>query len=87
MGMIYKRVILIFLGLFMGCLAAKAQEVYIPEEKTNLPATTESWNGLYLKLRLSEKWWWYQENHYRRRNSIDNRSDFVGRMSQLYNMF
>lgn len=56
-------------------------------ERTNLAPTTESWNGFYLKLRLSDKWFWYQENHYRRKNSIDNRSDFVGRMSQVYNRF
>jgi hypothetical protein len=53
--------------------------------RTSLPATTESWNGLYLKFRLSEKLFYYQENHYRRRSSADNRLDFVGRMSQLYN--
>ncbi len=61
------------------------QELFIPEERTNLAPTTESWNGLYLKLRLTEKWWWYQETHYRRKSSVDNRSDFVGRMGQVYN--
>lgn len=67
--------------LFAG---ANAQES-APERRTGLPATTESWNGLYLKFRISEKFFYYQENHYRRRSSIDNRLDFVGRMSQLYN--
>jgi hypothetical protein len=83
----YKIVVFLFLMLFVRSNSAIAQGVIIPAEKTNLPATTESWNGLYLKLRLSDRWWWYQENHYRRRNSIDNRSDFVGRMSQVYNRF
>lgn len=64
-----------------------AQNITVPQEKIGLPATTENWNGLYLKLRLSDKWWWYQENHYRRRSSADNRLDYVGRMSQLYNRF
>ncbi|MGF1637645.1 MAG: DUF2490 domain-containing protein [Cyclobacteriaceae bacterium] len=56
-----------------------------PTSRTNLRATTESWNGLYLKFRLTDRFFYYQENHYRRRSSIDNRTDFVGRMSQLYN--
>ncbi|WP_228527493.1 DUF2490 domain-containing protein [Pararhodonellum marinum] len=63
------------------------EEPFIPTERTNLAPTTESWNGLYLKLRLSDRVFWYQENHYRRRNGINNRSDFVGRMSQIYNRF
>ncbi len=58
-----------------------------PTERTNLAPTTESWNGLYLKLRLTDRWFWYQENHYRRRNSMGNRSDVIGRMSQMYNRF
>ena len=63
------------------------QNFTIPDEKIGLPATTENWNGLYLKLRFTDKWGWYQENHYRRRASADNRLDFVGRMGQLYNRF
>lgn len=63
------------------------QEPFIPEERTNLAPTTELWNGIYLKLRLTDKWWWYQETHYRRRSSADNRSNFVGRMAQVYNRF
>jgi hypothetical protein len=87
MGKIFKAGILILGLMFFLQNLTEAQQATIPAEKTNLPATTESWNGLYLKLRLSDRWWWYQENHYRRRNSIDNRSDFVGRMSQFYNRF
>ncbi len=56
-----------------------------PYRRSNLPPTTELWWGYYMKLRLSEKFFWYQENHYRRRNSEDNRTDFSGRMSTVYN--
>ncbi|MAN86535.1 MAG: hypothetical protein CL555_06650 [Algoriphagus sp.] len=76
--------ILIFFITSFGLALAQSSPVTEPQ---GLPATTELWNGLYLKLRLSEKWWWYQENHYRRRSSIDNRSEFVGRMGQVYNRF
>lgn len=86
-----KIVRLGFLILFL-CIQVRitlAQEgsppPLIPTERTNLAPTTELWNGLYLKLRLADRWFWYQENHYRRRNSLDNRSDFVGRMGQVYN--
>jgi len=78
----------VFIGLILMVYpyAAEAQQEEIPV-RNNLPATTENWNGLYLKLRLADKWFWYQENHYRRKSSIDNRGDFVGRMSQVYNRF
>ncbi len=46
---------------------------------------TGSWNGLYLKVRLTDKLYYYGEHHYRRRNSADNLYDFVGRMRQVYN--
>lgn len=81
------KISVVILLLFLKVDFAKGQGVIIPDEKIGLPATTENWNGLYLKLRFSDKWWWYQENHYRRRSSADNRLDFVGRMSQLYNRF
>jgi hypothetical protein len=81
-----KRFLSTFL-LFFVMSWAFCQELFVPTERTNLPATTEIWNGLYLKLRLTDKWWWYQENHYRRRSSLENRSDFIGRMSQVYNRF
>lgn len=86
---IYIRisVLVILFFAFLTKNPSYGQENFVPTERISLPATTESWNGLYLKLRMTEKWWWYQENHYRRRNSIDNRSDFVGRMSQFYNRF
>lgn len=63
------------------------QELTEPAEpvRRGLAPTTESWNGLYLKFRLSDRVFWYQENHYRRRSSLENRADFVGRMGQLYN--
>ena len=82
------KLVLVLSMLFFGIGKSNAQNdgASLPA-KTNLPATTELWNGFYLKLRFSDRWWWYQENHYRRRNSLDNRSDFVGRMSQFYNRF
>ncbi len=46
---------------------------------------TGLWNGLYLKVRLSEKLGYYGEHHYRLRNSEDNLYDFVGRRRQIYN--
>ncbi|MFC4873254.1 DUF2490 domain-containing protein [Negadavirga shengliensis] len=64
-----------------------SSESYLPESRTSLAPTTELWNGLYVKLRLSDRFFWYQENHYRRKASMDNRSDFVGRMGQIYNRF
>ncbi|MCC5944911.1 MAG: DUF2490 domain-containing protein [Bernardetiaceae bacterium] len=51
---------------------------------TNL-TETGNWNGLYLKVKLSDKFGYYGEHHYRRRNSQDNLYDFVGRMRQVYN--
>jgi hypothetical protein len=82
--------VLVFLLIICESETSIAQSqtpVVVPTEKINLPATTENWNGLYLKLRMTDKWFWYQENHYRRRNSVNNNWDFVGRMSQLYNRF
>ena len=79
-----------YLAVFFFCILtsyAFAQEEDEAPRKINLPATTESWNGLYLKFRLTEKLFYYQENHYRRRSSLENRGDFVGRMSQSYNRF
>ncbi|KEO72500.1 DUF2490 domain-containing protein [Anditalea andensis] len=82
---------LLALGICFWTISAFGQgdapQQFIPSERTNLLATTESWNGLYLKFRLGDRWLWYQENHYRRRSSVDNRGDFIGRMSQIYNRF
>lgn len=86
----YHKSGLVFLFIFLSIISFPSsgqQDIIIPQERINLPTTTENWNGLYLKLRFTDKWWWYQENHYRRRNSIDNQWDFVGRMSQFYNRF
>jgi hypothetical protein len=46
---------------------------------------TGNWNGVYIKVKLSEKFGYYGEHHYRRRNSLDNKYDFIGRMRQVYN--
>ena len=79
--------------VFFSFLGAYAQngtgenEPFIPQQRTDLPATTESWNGLYIKLRLTDRVFWYQENHYRRRSSINDRGDFIGRLGQIYNRF
>lgn len=81
------RIFGVFLLMITASIPGISQNIAVPQEKIGLPATTENWNGLYLKLRLTDKWWWYQENHYRRRSSVENRSDFVGRMSQIYNRF
>ncbi len=82
-----KLILLCAVFILLRVQGLQAQQQEEPPRRINLAPTTESWNGLYLKLRLSDKWFWYQENHYRRRSSIDNRSDFVGRMSQVYNRF
>lgn len=79
-----SKVKLIVLFTFVCIANGYSQEVN-ESVRTNLAPTTEMWNGLYLKLRLSDKIFWYQENHYRRKSSTDNRSDFVGRMGQIYN--
>jgi hypothetical protein len=79
--------LLLWLMMFFGLFGMGYGQVELPEQpiRRGLAPTTESWNGLYLKFRLSDRIFWYQENHYRRRNSIENRGDFVGRMSQFYN--
>jgi hypothetical protein len=46
---------------------------------------TGNWNGIYLKIRLNEKFGYYGEHHLRFRNSADNLYDFVGRPRQIYN--
>jgi hypothetical protein len=56
------------------------------KRRINLPATTENWNGLYMKFRVSEKFFYYQETHYRRR-SASNRGNPVQQMGQIYNRF
>lgn len=46
---------------------------------------TGIWNGVYLKVRLSEKFGYYGEHHYRVRNAEDNLLSFYGRLRQVYN--
>lgn len=79
-----KTVTLLLISQFLLILLGTGQQIQEPV-RTNLAPTTEMWNGLYLKFRLTDKIFWYQENHYRRRSSLDNRSNFVGRMGQIYN--
>ena len=46
---------------------------------------TGMWNGLYMKVRFSEKLGYYGEHHYRLRNSEERLGDFIGRKRQIYN--
>jgi hypothetical protein len=46
---------------------------------------TGIWNGLYLKVRFSEKLGYYGEHHFRVRNREDNLLTFIGRTRQVYN--
>ncbi len=80
-----RKVLLVLFFAFLSSFYGYGQAIIDEPGRTNLAPTTELWNGLYLKFRLSDKIFWYQENHYRRRSSTDNRSDFVGRMGQIYN--
>ena len=82
--MIIKIITLLLFGLFLVVSKGTGQQIQEPV-RTSLAPTTEMWNGLYLKFRLTDKIFWYQENHYRRKSSLGNRSDFVGRMGQIYN--
>ncbi len=56
-----------------------------PEEAELKPPTTGVWFGLYNKIRLSDRLFYYAETHYRRLSSAENRTDFIGRMGQVYN--
>lgn len=54
----YIRLQLLLSLMMIFCLFGIANgQVEVPEEpiRQGLPATTESWNGLYLKLRLSDR--------------------------------
>ncbi len=46
---------------------------------------TGIWNGVYLKLKFSEKFGYYAEHHLRFRNDLDDINSFVGRTRQVYN--
>lgn len=46
---------------------------------------TGVWNGVYLKVKLKNKFGYYGEHHYRLRNSLNNLNSFVGRNRQVYN--
>lgn len=73
------------LTLIIGCiiictLGATAQtESVIRLEETGI------WNGVYLKVGLSDRLGYYAEHHYRARNAIGNVTSFVGRPRQVYN--
>ncbi|MBX3042328.1 MAG: DUF2490 domain-containing protein [Candidatus Kapabacteria bacterium] len=46
---------------------------------------TGLWNGLYLKVKLSDKIGYYGEHHYRTRNSQDDLYNFISITRQVYN--
>jgi hypothetical protein len=74
----FKKILIVFL-CFQACSLAAQTTSQTRLQETGL------WNGLYLKLRLSEKFGYYAEHHYRLRNSEDDLFDFVGRKRQIYN--
>jgi len=59
--------------------------VYSQTQSVSNVTETGVWNGIYLKVKLSEKFGYYAEHHYRLRNSQDNLYSFVGRNRQVYN--
>jgi hypothetical protein len=83
---IYKNTLFYFLTfVFIFNSHLTAQSSLLSDEVYTSLRETGNWNGLYMRLRLSDKIYYYGEHHYRRRNSEDNLYDFVGRMRQWYN--
>jgi len=70
----------IILGAFFIFKSAIAQT-----SSTSSLVETGVWNGLYMKVKLSDRIGYYGEHHYRTRNSLDNLYSFVGRTRQVYN--
>lgn len=81
---IFTLKISIIYFLFFCTLTSYGQDESPQEAQINKPGTG-LWLGLYTKLRISERFFYYAETHYRRKNSLDNNSDFMGRMSKIYN--
>jgi hypothetical protein len=80
----YFRSGAIFCFLFSITFSVCGQNQPASEAQINKP-NSGLWTGLYTKLRLSDRVFYYAETHYRRKSSLDNRMDFVGSMSQVYN--
>lgn len=73
---------LIFLLLL---LSVCTQSAFTQSSSVSNLEETGIWNGVYIKVRLSEKLGYYGEHHYRVRNSEDNLYSFAGRNRQVYN--
>jgi hypothetical protein len=58
---------------------------YAQDRSTSYLQETGIWNGVYIKVKLSEKLGYYGEHHYRVRNDLDNIWSFYGRTRQVYN--
>jgi hypothetical protein len=76
---------LLLLLCFFTLTSVIAQNAHLSDEANVNLKETGNWNGMYLRLKFSEKLFYYGEHHYRRRNSENNLYDFVGNMRQLYN--
>lgn len=76
----YKKPLIAFLLTYTIYLHGSAQS-----QSENMLEETGIWNGLYIKVKLSNKLGYYGEHHYRLRNRLDNVSSFVGRTRQVYN--
>ncbi len=72
---------IIILGFMLSCAGA----VMGQESTVTQLRETGIWNGVYLKIRITDFIGYYGEHHYRTRNSEDNLTDFAGRTRQSYN--
>jgi hypothetical protein len=66
--------------LLLSCFSGRAQNASVAQLRE-----TGVWNGLYIKVKLSDKLGYYGEHHYRLRNSPDNLYNFIGQKRQVYN--
>lgn len=86
----FKRVSILISIIVYGCLSTEkvvAQSNPLPTRSRNELVETGIWNGLYLKLKFTNKLGYYGEHHYRTRNSLDNLTSFIGIPRQVYNRF
>ncbi len=75
----HQRLLLLSTALCLSLLGSAQERPVSQLRETGL------WNGLYLKVKLSNKLGYYGEHHYRLRNSENNLYDFIGRQRQVYN--
>lgn len=76
----FSKLILVLIGLTFPLSALQSQET----SRSSLEETG-IWNGVYLKVKLSNKLGYYGEHHYRVRNREDALLSFYGRTRQVYN--